>query len=204
MGQSESRYRYKVGVSGSAVNNCTPGAYAKAREIGRQIALAGAVCVTGDTKGVPQSAAHGAKSAGGMTAGISPAASREEHIRKYRLPDDDMDLVIYTGFQYSGRNLLFVRTCDALVFVCGRIGTLNEFTIAFEDHKPIGILTETGGMADEIEHILGVANRGRGKVVFDPDPRNLVSKVIAMVENESCVRDRGKVACKVIVGKRRR
>ena len=49
-------------------------------------------------------------------------------------------MIIYTGFNYSGRNLLLVRSSDAVIFGCGRMGTLNEFTITFEDKKPIGIL----------------------------------------------------------------
>ncbi len=193
---------YKIGVSGSAENNCLPGAYAKAREVGRQIAKSGTVCVTGDTDGIPHAAAHGAKSAKGLTVGISPAASEEEHLRKYKLPNDYMDVKIYTGFQFSGRNLLFIRACDAVIFVCGRIGTLNEFTIAFEDKKPIGILTGTGGMADERDHILEVAKRGRAKIVFDDDPEALVKKVLQEVEHEHCVRKKGQAACKVTRGGR--
>lgn len=196
-------YRYKIGVSGSAENNCAPGAYAKAREVGRQIAKSGAVCVTGDTVGVPHAAAHGAKSAKGYTVGISPAISRQEHERKYRLPKDELDIVIYTGFQYSGRNLLFIRACDAVIFVCGRIGTLNEFTIAFEDKKPIGILLETGGMVDEVQDILAFSQRGKGKIVYDTDPKRLVQKVIELVELEECVREKGKQACKITKGRRR-
>ena len=176
--------KYKIGVSGSAENNCTPGAFAKAREVGRQIAMANAVCVTGDTVGVPHAAAHGAKAAGGITVGISPAASLQEHVRKYHLPNDDMDLIIYTGFNYSGRNLLFIRSCDGVIFVCGRVGTLNEFTIAFEDQKPIGILMGTGGITTEIEEILEVSKRGKKNIVFDTDPDLLVEKVLAMVEKE--------------------
>jgi uncharacterized protein (TIGR00725 family) len=178
------------------------GAYAKAREVGRQIALHKCVCVTGDTIGVPHSAAHGAKAAKGVTVGISPAASRQEHIRKYHLPSDEMDIVIYTGFQYSGRNLLFIRACDAVIFVCGRMGTLNEFTIAFEDKKPIGILTDTGGIVEELEHILDIAKRGKQKIVWDDDPKRLVEKVITLAEYDDCIRENGKTACKVVQVKR--
>ncbi len=190
-------YKYKIGVSGSAANNCAPGAYAKSREVGRQIALAGAVCVTGDTIGIPHAAAHGAKAARGMTVGISPAVSRQEHDRKYHLPNDEMDIIVYTGFQYSGRNLLFIRACDAVIFICGRVGTLNEFTIAFEDKKPVGILTETGGIIDEIEHILALAERGKSKVVWDTDPKRLVQKMVEMIERDECIRENGRKACKV-------
>lgn len=176
--------KYKIGVSGSSINNCLPGAFKKAEEIGRQIAKAGAVCVTGDTTGVPHRAAHGAKSAGGIVVGLSPASSKIEHIKKFKLPSEEMDLIIYTGFAYSGRNLLFVRACDAVIFICGRIGTLNEFTVAFEDKKPIGILEGTGGTMGEIEEILKVAKRGRGKIVSDINPKKLVQKVIDKIKEE--------------------
>ncbi|MDO8512983.1 MAG: hypothetical protein Q7S37_00555 [bacterium] len=174
----------KIGVSGSAINNCAPGAYKKATEIGRAIARNGAVCVTGDTTGVPLYAARGSHRAGGITVGVSPAHSQEDHERHYHLPLNDMDLVIYTGFAYSGRNLLFIRACDAVIFICGRIGTLNEFTIAFEDKKPIGILTKTGGIIEEIEQILEVSHRGRRKIVFDENPVKLVERLIDLVSEE--------------------
>ena len=174
----------KIGVSGSAINNCAPGAYKKARAVGRAIAKSGAVCVTGDTTGVPLHAARGSHSAGGMTVGISPAHSQEDHERRYHLPLNDMNLVIYTGFAYSGRNLLFIRSCDAVIFICGRIGTLNEFTIAFEDKKPIGILTKTGGIAEEINSILDVSNRGKRQVIFDDNPDKLVERLIDMVQED--------------------
>lgn len=196
--------RYKIGVSGSAANNCEPGAYAKSREVGRQIALHGAVTVTGDTVGVPHAAAHGAKAAGGITVGVSPAASLQEHIKKYHLPNDQLDLIIYTGFHYSGRNLLFIRSCDAVIFICGRVGTLNEFTIAFEDGKPIGVLLGTGGITTEIEQILKVAHRGQKNVIFDTSPDGLVKKVLARVEDVDRVRSIPNVrTTRIVRGKRR-
>lgn len=140
--------------------------------------------MTGDTSGVPLAAAKGAKRGKGFTVGISPASSYLEHVKKYKLPHRYTDFSMYTGFGYSGRNLLFIRSTDALIFICGRIGTLNEFTIAFEDKKPIGVLTSTGGMSDEIDHLLTVAKRGRAKIVFDDDPIKLADKVIRLAKIE--------------------
>jgi hypothetical protein len=74
------------------------------------------------------------------------------------------------------------RSADAVITIYGRIGTLNEFTIAFEDKKPQGVLTGTGGESDELQHILEIAHRGSGKVIFDPDPKSLMDKVIKMVK----------------------
>ena len=99
----------------------------------------------------PVCRAKGAKLAGGIVIGLSPAESKAAHIGTYHLPLDYHDLIIYTGFGYSGRNLLLTRSADAVITIYGRIGTLNEFTIAFEDKKPQGVLTGTGGTSDELE-----------------------------------------------------
>jgi uncharacterized protein (TIGR00725 family) len=114
--------------------------------------------------------------------GVSPAHNFHDHIRRYKLPYKYTDFAIYTGFGYSGRNLLFIRATDAVIFVHGRIGTLNEFTIAFEDKKPIGILTDSGGISDELDHLLTVAHRGRAQIVFDESPKHLVDKVLRLAK----------------------
>ena len=175
--------KYKICVSGSAETEyCTPGTVEKAMEIGRLIAKRGMVLVTGATTGIPYWAAKGAKEAGGMVIGLSPAASKAAHVKTYHLPVDYHDLIIYTGFDYSGRNLLLTRAADAIITIYGRVGTLNEFTIAFEDKKPQGILTGTGGMSDELHELLVKAHRGMGKTVFESDPKTLIDKVMEIVE----------------------
>lgn len=177
--------KYKICVSGAAeTGHCAPDALDKTEEIGREIAAAGMVLVTGATTGAPYWAAKGAKEAGGIVIGLSPAASEEAHLKAYRLPTDYHDLIIYTGFDYSGRNLLLTRSSDAVITVCGRMGTLNEFTIAFEDKKVIGVLEGSGGMADEIRDLLAKAHRGPGKVIFSKNPKELVRKVIDLVRAE--------------------
>lgn len=177
--------KYKFCVSGAAeTDHCAPDAMEKTKKLGAEIVKHGGVLVTGATVGVPFWASLGAKDAGGFSIGISPAVSELEHIKSYKLPTESFDIIIYTGFDYSGRNLLLTRSADAVIIVCGRIGTLNEFTIAFEDKKPIGVLTGTGGMADEIEEIVGESHRGPGKIVYESDPKILVEKLIKLVDEE--------------------
>jgi len=183
--QSHSHLKYKICVSGAAeTRHCAHDALEKTKELGRQVILNGAVLVTGATTGNPYWAAIGAKEAGGFVIGLSPASSELEHTKKYHLPLDYHDIIIYTGFGYSGRNLLLTRSSDAVLISCGRVGTLNEFTIAFEDNKPIGVLTGTGGVADEVEDILKKAHRGMGKVIFDSNPKKLVEKIIKLIKKE--------------------
>ena len=180
-----SHLMYKICISGAAeTGHCAENALELTKALGREIVTHNSVLITGATTGAPFWGAIGAKEAGGFVIGVSPASSEIEHVKKYRLPIDYHDIIIYTGFGYSGRNLLLKRTADAIVVSCGRMGTLNEFTIAFEDEKPIGVLIGSGGMADEIEGILEKARRGKGKVVFDSDPKRLVEKVIELVDEE--------------------
>jgi uncharacterized protein (TIGR00725 family) len=184
---ADSYLKYKIAVSGAAItSHCSRDALQKAEALGQAIAHAGAVLVTGATTGVPYWAAKGAKMAGGIVIGISPAATRIHHIKTYKLPTDYHDLLIYTGFGYSGRNLLFTRSADAVITLCGRIGTLNEFTDAFEDGKVQGILTsDMNGTSSLIPKILEEAHRGVGGVIYDPDPRSLISQVMeALRANE--------------------
>lgn len=183
-----SHLKFKIAVSGAAeTGHCAPDALEKAKELGREIVGHNAVLVNGATTGFPYWAAIGAKEAGGFTIGLSPASTEKEHIEKYNLPVDYMDMIVYTGFDYSGRNLLLTRSADAVIIGCGRMGTLNEFTIAFEDQKPIGVLTETGGTADLIEEIVKKSHRPNEKIVYDPDPKKLVEKVIELIRKEKII-----------------
>jgi len=179
--------KYKICVSGAAeTTHCPENALAMAEKLGQEIVWHNGVIVTGATTGMPYWAAKGAKMAGGVSIGISPAASEIAHIKSYRLPIDYFDLIMYTGFNYSGRNLLLVRSSDAIVITCGRMGTLNEFTIAFEDDKPIGVLDLEGhdGTTDMIKDIIKTAKRGPGKVVYDKDPKKLIEKLIPLIDAE--------------------
>jgi len=177
--------KYTICISGSAVTDiATPGTVEKAEEIGRLVAERGMILVTGATTGIPYWAAKGAKEAGGTVIGLSPASSKVAHVKTYHLPVDYHDVIVYTGFDYSGRNLLLTRAADAVITISGRVGTLNEFTIAFEDKKPQGILTGTGGMSDMLEDLLKKAHRGMGKTVFESDPKKLIDRVVALIEEE--------------------
>ena len=181
--------KYKICVSGAAeTGHCAPDALEKAKILGEEIVKSGAVLVNGATTGFPMWAAIGAKEAGGFTIGLSPASSEKEHIEAFKLPIDYMDIIIYTGFGYSGRNLLLTRASDAVIVGCGRWGTINEFTIALEDCKPIGVLDGSGGSTDVIKDIIAKSKRGPGNIVYDSDPKKLVGKVIELIKKEKIIK----------------
>jgi len=175
---------YQICVSGAARGNSVQLGRDLSEAIGREIAARGHITLTGATRGLPYYAAKAAQVAGGISMGFSPAASRLAHVKKYRLPLDAFDCVLYTGFEYTGRNLLLVRSSDAIVMVGGRIGTLNELTIAIEERKPIGVLLGSGGMTEEVEHVLKAAKRARTGIIFGYEPDQLVDDLIDLIKQK--------------------
>ena len=181
-------YKYKICVSGAAeTGHCGVDAFADAEQVGREIVRHDAVLVDGATTGFPYWAAKGAKAEGGIVVGISPARTEKEHIEHYQLPTDYHDLIIYTGFNYSGRNLLLIRSSDAVIIGCGRMGTLNEFTIAFEDKKPIGILEGEWETDEILKSLIEKSHRAeemKDKIVFASDPKILLDKLVEIIKKE--------------------
>ena len=74
------------------------------------------------------------------------------------------------------------RAADGIIVICGRMGTLNEFTIAFEDQKPIGVLIGSGGTADKIRGLTKRPFRGGAKIIYEKDPKKLVKKLISLIK----------------------
>ncbi|MBL7045585.1 MAG: hypothetical protein ISR99_00940 [Parcubacteria group bacterium] len=177
--------KIRICVSGAAeTGHCGVDAYNNGKDVGRTIAKRGAVLVTGATTGFPFFATLGTKEKGGVSIGFSPASTVEEHINRYKLPTECLDLIVYTGFGFSGRNLLLTRSSDAVIVGCGRIGTINEFTIAYEDRKPIGILEGSWKTDEIIKSIIDNSHRENHKIIFDSNPVRLVDKMIELVQKD--------------------
>jgi uncharacterized protein (TIGR00725 family) len=155
----------------------------RSRELGRAIAEHDCVLVTGACPGLPYEAACGCKSAGGMTAGISPALDLYEHVNRYNSPFSEFDVMIYTGDGLMGREVTGIRSCDIVVLIGGRSGTLGEFAIAYDEGKVIGVLSNTGGVADHVDELVAIVNKKTGAhLEFDHDPRKLMDRLLRAFE----------------------
>ena len=166
---------------GSAWGKEDEGILEKAKAVGKFIAENNCMLVTGSCHGVPHEAAKAAKESGAFVIGVSPANNMQEHTETYKYPADIFDLIIYTGFGKKGRNVIEIRTCDAVIFISGGSGTLNEFTIAYDEGKVCGVLTSSGGVTDVLKGLEEKYLRGRkpsGKVIYESDPKKLVEKII--------------------------
>jgi len=175
-----SSMKLKIGIIGSASGPQVedPTAMEKARAMGKEIAKRGYILVNGACPGIPDEAAKGAKEAGGMVIGISPAFSEYEHVNEYMSPHYH-DILIYTGLGFMNRDIINIRSCDAVILISGGIGSLNEFTIAYDEGRPVGILTNSGGISNSIPHIVEeLCHRPLPpNTVFDDTPSTLLDKV---------------------------
>jgi uncharacterized protein (TIGR00725 family) len=102
---------------------------AVAEEVGRLLAEAGAIVVTGGRTGVMEAASKGAREAGGTTLGILPGADRRE-------ANPWVAVAVATGMG-EARNALVVRAADAVVAIGGEWGTLSEIALARKAGKPV-------------------------------------------------------------------
>ncbi len=145
-------------ISVIGAGSCNKEIYCIAEEVGRLIAQKGATLLTGGLGGVMEAASKGAREAGGTTVGILPGFGKEE-------ANPFVDIPIITGLS-DARNIIVVRSADAVIAVSGEYGTLSEIAIALKLGKPvIGIKTW--------DNIKGV--------IYVNSPEEAIQKVLELV-----------------------
>lgn len=180
-GHGNSHYhRLKIGVMGSASGPQIedPVAREKARILGAEIGRRGHVFINGACPGLPNDALLAAQENGAWTIGVSPAFSEYQHVHEYMSPHDH-DLIIYTGLGFMERDIINIRSADGVVIIGGGVGTLNELTIAYDEGRPIGIVTNSGGISNSVPHIIEelCLRSIPPNMVFDDDPIKLLDKL---------------------------
>ena len=100
-----------------------------AEDVGREIALRGGIMICGGMGGVMEAAARGCKSAGGITVGIIPSADADDANPHIMVP-------IVTGMG-EGRNIIVVRSAQAVIAIGGSYGTLAEIALALRLNIPV-------------------------------------------------------------------
>jgi uncharacterized protein (TIGR00725 family) len=173
-----------IGVMGSAQEILAEAEQVRlavvAASLGRAIVEQDCMLITGETPGLPDLVAQAVRQHGGFSVGISAAHSFEEHQEHYGLPRQGSDVVIYTGFGFKGRNVINIRSSDIVVILRGSIGTLNEFTIAYDEGKIIGVVEGTGGVADQVRALVhALAKPTRATLFFDREPGQLLKTCLA-------------------------
>jgi len=109
--------------------SCSQEIYRMAEEVGKLIAMNGAVLLTGGLGGVMEAASKGTQEEGGITVGILPGLSKDEANRY-------VDIPIATGLSHA-RNAIIARSADALIAIAGEYGTLSEIAHARQAGLPV-------------------------------------------------------------------
>jgi len=157
--------RFIAVIGGS---DCTPEEARLAEEVGREIARSGAVLVCGGLGGVMAAAGKGASAEGGLTIGILPGDSRQAANPYVHIP-----IVTNLG---EARNVIIVKSAEAVIAVGGGYGTLSEIGHALRNDTPVvGLNTWS----------LSRNGRPDNSIVQAQDPADAVKKALNMINNQS-------------------
>lgn len=179
--------KYKIGVFGSAegdIEKIIP----KALKLGIALAQNRVIIITGATTGLPHEVAASAHRSGAELWGYSSEIdfeSQKKHVPKSSIYSKlvyipkDYEFAQNVDVSRKYRNVSSTANCDAGIIISGRWGTLNEFTNLYDFGKVVGVLTGTGGMADELRRLSKKIHKpGKAKVFFSNSPERLIKQVL--------------------------
>ncbi|NIR50072.1 TIGR00725 family protein [candidate division KSB1 bacterium] len=116
-----------IGVIGGG--QCSPEIAKLAEEVGERIAQNDGLLICGGLSGVMEAACKGAKKQHGTTIGILPGDRTSD-------ANDYVDIAIATGLG-EARNVIIVKSSDAVIAINGEYGTLSEISFCLKLGKPV-------------------------------------------------------------------
>ncbi len=167
----------QISVMGPSMKRSPASHRALAVALGSEIARQGFTLLVTAEAGVSSWAAEGAKTAGGTCIGFSSAVSEREHKKVFGWPVDHFDSLLMTGLDATSRNTLMLRQSDVVIFVCGRTGGLPELDAPLPDKKVVGMVTGSSAVTEEIEHIISLLPEGNAGIVYESQPKKLITRV---------------------------
>jgi len=117
----------RIGIIGAG--RCDNATFDLAYKVGQMVAERGAILYCGGLGGVMEASAKGAVSKGGITVGILPGANTSDANEYITIP-------VVTGMGHA-RNVILVRSSEALIAISGSHGTLSEIALALKMWKPV-------------------------------------------------------------------
>ena len=143
-------HKLQIGVMGSWRAELSKESFELAEDIGREIAKANCILLTGGSTGVMEHSMKGCKGANGTTIGIIASSD----YRKYEYLGRFIDIKINTGMGENGRIPILINSCDGVIAVGGGVGTLTEVANAYHQGKPIVVMEGSGQVSDKIKLLL--------------------------------------------------
>ncbi|MBN2831519.1 MAG: TIGR00725 family protein [Candidatus Omnitrophica bacterium] len=116
-----------VGVIGG--HSCSKQVEQLAHNLGKKLAKVADILISGGLSGVMEAVCQGFKAGRGITIGIIPGYHKKD-ANKF------VDIVIPTGLGLA-RNVLVVKSADAVIALPGKTGTLSEIAYCLQFEIPV-------------------------------------------------------------------
>jgi len=116
-----------IGVIGGG--QCSSDVENLAEEVGSLIAQREGVLICGGLSGVMEAACRGAKKSNGTTIGVLPGDRKSD-------ANPFIDIPIVTAMA-DARNIIIVRSSDAVIAIDGKYGTLSEISFCLAYNVPV-------------------------------------------------------------------
>jgi len=144
------------------------------REVGKEIARAGAIFVGGVEKdaGLVREAAKAARKAGEIVVSIP---RKKEDAR-------DADVVIPSYGAIGLREYLLPLACDTIIAINGGSGTLNEIAVAYQNNIPVVMIENSGGWSQRLQKSF-LDKRKKYKFITAKDPKKAVELAIRLARS---------------------
>jgi len=154
------RKRHLIGIISSALEIRDKKDIIYFKNFGEKFAEHNINVATGASIGIAHIIGTTAKRMGSKLIGFSPDNDALLHSKRSdNASVNDFDSIHFNGKGFTARSLEFIKSVDALIMISGRMGTLSEFTIGFEEGVPIFVLKGYGGVSDQIERIIEYSNK---------------------------------------------
>ena len=155
-----------IGVIGGS--QCSPEESKLAEAVGQELAKQGATLICGGLSGVMEAVCKGAHSEGGTTIGILPGNNRSSANPYVTIP-------IVTNMGYA-RNVIVVKSAQAIIAIDGSYGTLSELAYALQDNIPVvGLNTWSFSVKGKVDD----------SIIPAGDAREAVEKAITAAKERS-------------------
>ncbi|HLD80781.1 MAG TPA: hypothetical protein VJA40_02155 [archaeon] len=194
-GKTRKHWPFKFAVFGSSASDYAKEQEQLAVELARALVDSDVKILTGGGRGLPGVVAKTVHLMGGHAVAYSPKGTPEGFDGMHDSLERDYFKQVVWLEGFAVRSLKMIQDCDAAIVINGRMGTLSEYALAFEEGVHLGVLTGSGGAADVLPFLhrkLGNSMQDKKHRVnkanlFESNPRKLVKDLIDCIERRKVV-----------------
>ena len=178
--------KYKIAIFSSARPHVDDEVLELSHMIGKYLAENNILVVTGGCLGVPGEVVKSVKENGGVTEAYFPDFDPSSHSIRH----DNLDVKYFDLYKFipgfTERSVKMIEDVDGAIVLNGRMGTLSEFSIAAEEGLPLAVVKGSGGITDQLEHIIEIAEKEYATpIYFNSDYRQAIDSLVSYLDKKN-------------------